>query len=281
MQEARVADVFVNPTPEELRRFTEEMPECRITEFGNVNVQTQALSRSAGSTFVVDRASSGKTMTREALRRDRPSTGRVHRERRHDPDRRMDRERPDAAHPRPSADGEALREHRRHAAEALLRPRRRRGARGPGDLHAGTPSPRLPRRSDHRRRPRPQRHARPQLRLLRRVEEGRPADVEQHRLRQGRPRAARGAQGDPDRRGRQGLHDHRALRHREDDDDVHHAERLEADPGRLRGPDAGRARLRNRERVLREDLLPRSRVRAVDLRSRHQAHHVSGERLPG
>ncbi len=59
-------DVFVNPTPEELRRFTEEMPECRITEFGNVNVQTRALSRSAGSTFVVDRPSSGKTMTREA-----------------------------------------------------------------------------------------------------------------------------------------------------------------------------------------------------------------------
>jgi phosphoenolpyruvate carboxykinase (ATP) len=62
-----VADVFVNPSPEELRRFTEEMPECRISEFGNVNVQTRVLSRSAGSTFVVDRASSGKTMTREAF----------------------------------------------------------------------------------------------------------------------------------------------------------------------------------------------------------------------
>jgi phosphoenolpyruvate carboxykinase (ATP) len=64
MQEVRVADVFVNPTPEELRRFTEEMSECRITGFGNMNVQTKVLSRSAGSTFVVDRASSGKTMTR-------------------------------------------------------------------------------------------------------------------------------------------------------------------------------------------------------------------------
>ncbi len=62
-----MADVFVNPTPEELRRFTEEMPECRITEFGNVSVQTQVLSRSAGSTYIVDRASSGKTMTREAF----------------------------------------------------------------------------------------------------------------------------------------------------------------------------------------------------------------------
>jgi phosphoenolpyruvate carboxykinase (ATP) len=66
MQEARVSDVFVNPTPAELRRFTEAMPECRITEFGNVNVQTRVVSRSADSTYVVDRASSGKTMTRDA-----------------------------------------------------------------------------------------------------------------------------------------------------------------------------------------------------------------------
>ena len=62
-----MAEVFVNPTPEELRRYTEEMPEGRITEFGNVNVQTRVLSRSAGSTFVVDRPSSGKTMTRDAF----------------------------------------------------------------------------------------------------------------------------------------------------------------------------------------------------------------------
>ena len=60
-----MSDVFADPTPEELRRFTEAMPECRITEFGNVNVQTRVVSRSAGSTFVVDRPSSGKTMTRE------------------------------------------------------------------------------------------------------------------------------------------------------------------------------------------------------------------------
>lgn len=54
-----------NPSPEELRRFTEEMPQCRITEFGNVNVQTRVTSRSAGSTYVVAERSSGKTMTRE------------------------------------------------------------------------------------------------------------------------------------------------------------------------------------------------------------------------
>jgi phosphoenolpyruvate carboxykinase (ATP) len=61
-----VAEVYVNPTPEELRAFTEAMPECRITEFDNVNVQTNVRSRSADSTYVVDRPSSGKTMTREA-----------------------------------------------------------------------------------------------------------------------------------------------------------------------------------------------------------------------
>ena len=59
-----MAKVFDNPTPEELRTFTEAMPEARRTEFGNVNVQTTVLSRSAGSTYVVDRESSGRTMTR-------------------------------------------------------------------------------------------------------------------------------------------------------------------------------------------------------------------------
>ncbi len=64
-----LAQVYVNPTPEELRRSTEEMPQCRISGYGSVNVQTRVLSRSAGSTFVVDRPSSGKTMTREAYER--------------------------------------------------------------------------------------------------------------------------------------------------------------------------------------------------------------------
>jgi phosphoenolpyruvate carboxykinase (ATP) len=59
-----VAQVFDNPTPGDLRAYTEEMPEARLSEYGNVNVQTKVLSRSAGSTFVVDRESSGKTMTR-------------------------------------------------------------------------------------------------------------------------------------------------------------------------------------------------------------------------
>jgi phosphoenolpyruvate carboxykinase (ATP) len=59
-----VSQVFDNPSPDELRAFTEDMPEARISGFGNVNVQTTVLSRSAGSTYVVDRESSGKTMSR-------------------------------------------------------------------------------------------------------------------------------------------------------------------------------------------------------------------------
>jgi phosphoenolpyruvate carboxykinase (ATP) len=58
-----------NPSAEELRRFTEDMPQARITEFGNVNVQTRVVSRSAGSTFVVADRSSGKTMTRDEYER--------------------------------------------------------------------------------------------------------------------------------------------------------------------------------------------------------------------
>src|SRR5260370_28467527 len=42
-----------NPSPADFRRLTEEMPNCRKTEFGNVNVGTRVVSRSKGSTYVV------------------------------------------------------------------------------------------------------------------------------------------------------------------------------------------------------------------------------------
>jgi phosphoenolpyruvate carboxykinase (ATP) len=64
--------VFDNPTQDELRAFSEEMPNARVTEFGNINVQTRVTSRSAGSTFIVsddDSISSGKTITRDEFRR--------------------------------------------------------------------------------------------------------------------------------------------------------------------------------------------------------------------
>ena len=55
---------------------------------------------------------------------------------------------------------------------------------------------------------------------------------------QGGPAAARGLQGDPDGRRRQGLPDRRSLRHGQDDHDLHEAERLAPDSGRLRRVDA-------------------------------------------
>jgi phosphoenolpyruvate carboxykinase (ATP) len=64
--------IFDNPSAEELRAFTDQMPQARQTEFGNVNVQTRATSRSAGSTFVVTdepSTASGKTMTRAEYER--------------------------------------------------------------------------------------------------------------------------------------------------------------------------------------------------------------------
>src|SRR5688572_29752629 len=60
--------VIDNPTPEELRAFTEQMPGCRVTEYDNVNVQTRVTSRSSASTFIVSddpSVTSGKTITRE------------------------------------------------------------------------------------------------------------------------------------------------------------------------------------------------------------------------
>jgi phosphoenolpyruvate carboxykinase (ATP) len=67
-----VPEVHDNPSPEELRAFTEEMPQCRITAYGNVNVQTRVLSRSAASTHVVTEdpsTTSGKSMTRAEFER--------------------------------------------------------------------------------------------------------------------------------------------------------------------------------------------------------------------
>jgi phosphoenolpyruvate carboxykinase (ATP) len=59
----------VDPGPDLLRAFTEEMPQTRISQFGSTNTQTRVLSRSAGSTYVVGGPSSGKTMTREEFDR--------------------------------------------------------------------------------------------------------------------------------------------------------------------------------------------------------------------
>jgi phosphoenolpyruvate carboxykinase (ATP) len=64
--------IFDNPSAGDLRKFTEEMPQCRVTGFDNVNVQTRVTSRSSASTFIVTddpSTASGKTMTREEYAR--------------------------------------------------------------------------------------------------------------------------------------------------------------------------------------------------------------------
>jgi phosphoenolpyruvate carboxykinase (ATP) len=61
-----------NPTPDELRRYAEEMPNAKTTEFGNVNVQTRVTSRSAGSTFIATddpSVTSSQTIPREEYER--------------------------------------------------------------------------------------------------------------------------------------------------------------------------------------------------------------------
>ncbi len=64
--------ILDNPSADDLRKFTEEMPQCRVTEFDNVNVHTRVTSRSASSTFIVtdDRSTaSGKTVSRAEYER--------------------------------------------------------------------------------------------------------------------------------------------------------------------------------------------------------------------
>ncbi|HJT17732.1 MAG TPA: phosphoenolpyruvate carboxykinase (ATP), partial [Thermoanaerobaculia bacterium] len=61
-----------NPSPQDLRKYTEEMPNCRKTEFGNVNVATRVVSRSKLSTFIAtDRPEehSDQTITRAEYER--------------------------------------------------------------------------------------------------------------------------------------------------------------------------------------------------------------------
>jgi phosphoenolpyruvate carboxykinase (ATP) len=56
-----------NPSPDELRQYAAEMPNARITEFGNLNVATRVVSRSKGSTYIAtDRPEehSDQTITR-------------------------------------------------------------------------------------------------------------------------------------------------------------------------------------------------------------------------
>ena len=176
------------------------MPEARITEFGNVNVQTTVLSRSAGSTYVVDRPSSGKVMSREDYERVAAMQ-----------DAYL------AEHDVIQIDGWIGNDPELRTRARLVMEKRYANIAGmqqklyfPRDdgqepevqvlYTPGLAAPGYPRRPGDRGRPGRLRDAGPELGLLRGVQEGRPADVERHRLRQGRARAARRPQGDPDRR---------------------------------------------------------------------------------
>ena len=63
---------YWNPTPEQLREFTAQMPNARSTEFGNLNVATRVVSRSKLSTFIATdnpEEHSDQTMTRAEFER--------------------------------------------------------------------------------------------------------------------------------------------------------------------------------------------------------------------
>src|SRR5687767_15969401 len=48
----RAARVIENPSAQELNALAAEMPNARPTKYGNLNVQTEVVSRSKGSTFL-------------------------------------------------------------------------------------------------------------------------------------------------------------------------------------------------------------------------------------
>jgi phosphoenolpyruvate carboxykinase (ATP) len=64
--------VIWNPSPEQLRELTQQMPNARETEFGNLNVETRVTSRSKLSTFIATDSSkdhSDQTISRNEYER--------------------------------------------------------------------------------------------------------------------------------------------------------------------------------------------------------------------
>lgn len=60
--------VISNPDPADLKKMVGEMPNARLTEFGNYNVETEVVARSSGSTFIVSddpTAHSGQCMSKD------------------------------------------------------------------------------------------------------------------------------------------------------------------------------------------------------------------------
>ena len=220
--------VRVNPSAEELKRARGEDAERARDALRQPQRPDRGPRTLEGLHLPGPRRPGGQLAAGHLPRGGRPrrqAPGRLHRRPRHDRRRRLHRRRPRLPHPRAPLHRGGQRQHRRHAAAALLRGRRPRRlrARAHRHLHAQPGRRGLPQRPRDRGRPRAGRHAHLQLRLLRRVEEGRAAHVEQARLRPRRAAAARRLQGDPDRRRRQGRPDRRPVGHRQDHHHVHAA----------------------------------------------------------
>jgi phosphoenolpyruvate carboxykinase (ATP) len=67
----RAARVIENPSAEEVKALAAEMPNARWTKYGNLNVQTEVVSRSKGSTFIATDEPDGQNQSvprDEALR---------------------------------------------------------------------------------------------------------------------------------------------------------------------------------------------------------------------
>ena len=230
MPEAR--SVLRGLSQSELHALAAQQTTARATDYGAVNIQTQVLARSKASTFIVlgRRPRASRTRRSPATSGERVSAelqDAYIAEQEMVAGRRLHRQRPRVPRPRAPLHRGGQRQHRGHAAAPLLRRRRRATAFEPELTVIYTPNlgvARLPGRPADRGRPRERRHPRLQLRLLRRVEEGRPAHVEQARLRPRRPAAARRLQGHPDRRRATGVGlIVGPLGHRQDDDHVHQA----------------------------------------------------------
>jgi phosphoenolpyruvate carboxykinase (ATP) len=65
------ASVLENPSPDELKELAARMPNAQRTAYGNVNVQTEVVSRSKGSTYIVTDEPDGQnqSITREEGRK--------------------------------------------------------------------------------------------------------------------------------------------------------------------------------------------------------------------
>src|SRR5712691_7113695 len=63
----KAANVIENPSPEEVKELAAKMPNARPTRYGNLNVQTEVVSRSKRSTFIVTDEPDGQnqSITRE------------------------------------------------------------------------------------------------------------------------------------------------------------------------------------------------------------------------